>query len=180
MRDATFRALALATVAVVYLTIIAGAYVRGSGAGLGCPDWPTCHGNLLPPFDDRLAVIEWSHRTVAALAGFFILGTFLAALKYRRTDRRVMLAATVAFLLLPLQAGLGAATVLSELDPVLSATHMGIAAALFGAIVATAIFAHFPSRPTRAEEAEPAEGSFRREPPGRAPEGAAPPEGERA
>lgn len=161
MQDKHFRLLALATVAVVYLTIVAGAFVRGSAAGLGCPDWPTCHGQLIPPLDDRLAVIEWSHRTVAAFAGFFILGTFLAALKYRRSDRRIMLAATVAFLLLPIQAGLGAATVFSELDPVLSATHMGIAAALFGAIVATAIFAHVPARPTKAEEGEPAEGSFR-------------------
>ena len=164
MHDRRFRMLALATVAMVYLTIVAGAYVRGSGAGLGCPDWPTCHGNLVPPAGDRLALIEWSHRTVAALAGFFILGTFLGALKYRRSDKRVMLAATAAFLLLPIQAGLGAATVFSELDPVLSATHMGIAAALFGAIVATAIFAHYPARPSRAEEGEPAEGTFRPQP----------------
>lgn len=159
--DRGFRTLALVTVALVYATIVAGAFVRGSGAGLGCPDWPTCHGDLVPPAGDRLAFIEWSHRTVAAIAGFAILGTFLAALKYRRTDKRVMLAATAAFLLLPLQAGLGAATVLSELDPLLSATHMGIAAALFGAIVATAIFAHFPARPTQAGEEEPVEGSFR-------------------
>jgi heme A synthase len=116
-------------------------------------------------------MIEWAHRSVAAVAGLAILATFLFALWHQRHDKRVLLGASVAFALLPVQAGLGAVTVLSGLNPVLSATHMGVAAALFGAIVATAIFAHLPPRtPATAQEAEAP--SFR------AP--AAGPEGDRA
>jgi heme a synthase len=153
-----FRTLAVATVLLVYGTIVVGAYVRASGSGLGCSSWPGCEpGQFFPALDNAPAMIEWAHRTIAAVAGFAILGTFLGALAVRRHDKRVMLSATVAFLLLPIQAGLGAATVFSELNPVLSATHMGIAAALFGAIVATAIFAHLG----QPQAAQAGEASFR-------------------
>lgn len=155
-----FRGLALATVLLVYATIVAGAYVRASGSGLGCSSWPGCEpGRFFPSLDDRAAVIEWTHRTVAAIAGLAILGTFIAALSTQRDDKRLLLSATVAFLLLPVQAGLGAVTVFTGLHPALSAAHMGIAAALFGAIVATAIFAFLgprsPAPAPGAQEAEP-------------------------
>lgn len=141
------RAFSLATVALVYATIVAGAYVRASGFGLGCPSWPGCEpGRFLPSLGSAAAVAEWSHRTVAFLAGLAILGTFVAALRARRHDRRLLLAATVAFLLLPVQAGLGAATVILQLAPAFTAAHTGLAAALFGAVVATAIFAHLAPR----------------------------------
>ena len=43
------------------VTITAGAVVRVTGSGLGCPDWPTCHGQLVPPLEAG-PLIEYAHR----------------------------------------------------------------------------------------------------------------------
>ncbi|MCK9496322.1 MAG: COX15/CtaA family protein, partial [Dehalococcoidia bacterium] len=53
-----YRWLAALTVAATIVLIGVGSIVRTSGSGLGCPDWPLCHGQVLPPLE-RTAIIEW-------------------------------------------------------------------------------------------------------------------------
>jgi protoheme IX farnesyltransferase len=129
----------LATVAAVgvYLLIVMGGVVRVSGSGLGCPDWPLCHGQLLPPADLH-AIVEYAHRTIAAVVGVPLGLLFLAAWRSQRRDRLVLCAVNLMMVLLVPQVLLGREVVLRELPPMLVAVHLAIALTIMALAIVVA------------------------------------------
>src|SRR5258708_40376482 len=81
-----FRRLGVVTATFAYLQIALGGVVRVSGSGLGCPDWPLCHGRPYPPADLH-AIIEYSHRAVGSVTGILIVATVVLAWVVFRTQR---------------------------------------------------------------------------------------------
>ena len=139
-----FRALSVATALVTYALVVLGGVVRVSGSGLGCPDWPLCHGRVLPPLDLH-AIIEYSHRTTASLTSVLVVATAVVAWVAWRNRRDLVIPATLAVGLLAIQVVLGAITVRLELPPMIVLAHLATAMALLGAVCVTAVAAMMPT-----------------------------------
>jgi protoheme IX farnesyltransferase len=139
-----FRVLSVATAVVTYALVVLGGVVRVSGSGLGCPDWPLCHGRLLPPLDLH-AIIEYSHRTTASLTSVLVVLTAAVAWLAWRKRRDLVIPATIALGLLIVQVVLGAITVRLELPPMIVLAHLATAMALLGAVCVTAVAALIPA-----------------------------------
>ena len=137
-----FRGLTLLAVLSTFSLVVLGAVVRVTGSGLGCPDWPLCHGGVLPPLDTQ-AIIEYSHRVAASfLVGPLVLATFVGAwLAFRRVPWLVV-PATLAVLMLLAQAILGGVTVVNELPGAIVAAHLALGEALLACLILVSVVAN--------------------------------------
>ncbi|HUQ78309.1 MAG TPA: heme o synthase [Patescibacteria group bacterium] len=141
-----FQKLAAATLVTALVLVTIGVIVRATGSGMGCPDWPLCHGQLIPPFDDSRAWLEWLHRTVAVIIGFEVLGlaTFVW-LDHR--DRRTLVAATMStVVLVGFQAWLGKETVRLNNSGESVTAHLAAAMLLVGLLVWILARSSYPAR----------------------------------
>lgn len=135
-----FQRLTVVTVIATLALIGMGATVRITGSGLGCPDWPLCHGGFLPPAE-QAPVIEWSHRALAGGVGILIVVQAAWAVTAFRQDRRQVVAVALALPLLLAQALLGREAVVRELPPMVVAVHMVSAQLLLALLVMMTVWA---------------------------------------
>ena len=139
-----FTTLAALAVAMTYLLVVVGAIVRATDSGLGCPEWPTCHGSWIPPLDDPHAVIEWSHRTVAALTGAVVAVVAAVALLRHRDRPAVVVASLAAAGLVVFQAWLGKLAVETELSGDIVTAHLAAAMGLLALVLFIWIRSRYP------------------------------------
>ncbi|MCT9097502.1 cytochrome AA3 biosynthesis protein [Haloarchaeobius sp. HME9146] len=129
------RILAVVTTVLTGLLILLGVYTAATGTGLTCQGrWPLCGGpvfGLLPP--NYASIPEWTHRFVASITGFFILGTAYGAWKVF-DQRRIHIALAVAILVLPVQILLGRETVVTY-TALVQTLHHAAALVIFGGFV---------------------------------------------
>jgi heme a synthase len=145
----SFRRLATLTIIAVYILILVGGIVRASGAGMGCPDWPTCFGRWIPPteeaqlpidYHERYAIgyentqfnpiktwTEYLNRLAGVTIGILIFLTAWRSRIYLKGDKAVFYFALAVFGLVGFQGWLGSTVVASNLKPVIITLHMLLA-----------------------------------------------------
>ncbi len=145
-----FRTLALLTVLIIYLLILAGGIVRGTGSGMGCPDWPKCFGQWVPPtnssqlppnyqevygaklkgeiiFNPVKTWIEYINRLLGVLSGFFVFATLVSSITLFKKDSSLFWGSLAAFLLIGANGWLGSKVVSTELAQYLITAHLLLA-----------------------------------------------------
>jgi heme A synthase len=123
-----------AAVGAVFLLMSIGNVVSATGSGLACPDWPLCHGSVIPPLRADV-LIEYSHRLVAALASILIVATIVMAMRRRSGQPATRRMGWTLLVLLGVQIGLGGITVLLKLPDLISTAHLVNALLIFGGLL---------------------------------------------
>lgn len=123
---------------VLYSLIFIGGYISAAGLGLTCPEWPLCPNGILPSEE---YLIEWIHRTIAAITGGLVIATMIAALINRNADSKIKVTSSLATVFVITQITLGALVIDLKLHAVLVAIHLGIGILLFAMVLLTTLFA---------------------------------------
>jgi cytochrome c oxidase assembly protein subunit 15 len=157
---ARFRRLGTITIFAVYFVILVGGIVRASGAGMGCPDWPTCFGQWVPPTDESQLPAnyheiyaqrgyentqfnpvktwtEYTNRLVGVTIGFLIFLTAWSSRIYLKADKAIFYLAVSVFLLVGFQGWLGSSVVASNLKPLMITLHMLLALFIVALLIYT-------------------------------------------
>jgi len=145
------------TLLATYILILIGSSVRASGAGMGCPDWPTCFGMLIPPtsveqlppdyqhiyadqgyaetkFNATKTWIEFGNRMASLVVGLLMLACLVCGLARHARNRPLMLTLIAMLALTAFQAWMGAVVVASHLHPLMVSSHMVLALAVIACL----------------------------------------------
>jgi len=155
-----FRRLGTLTIFAVYLVILAGGIVRASGAGMGCPDWPTCFGQWIPPtgetqlpgnyheiyaqrgyentqFNPVKTWTEYTNRLIGATTGLLVMLTAWSSRIYLKTDKTIFQLAFSSVFVVGFQGWLGSSVVASNLKPLMITLHMLLALFIVALLIYT-------------------------------------------
>lgn len=152
-----FRNSVYITLLLTYLVILAGAVVRTTQSGMGCPDWPKCFGQWVPPtsesqlpmnyqeiyahrgyadtqFNAFHTWVEYVNRLLGAILGFAVFIMLLLSFSYYKERRSIVWLSFLIFILIGFQGWLGSLVVASNLAPVKITVHMLMALVLLAAL----------------------------------------------
>ncbi|MBI1222482.1 MAG: heme A synthase [Bacteroidetes bacterium] len=163
--EAFFRRFGFLTVYSIFFLIFVGGWVRVTGSGMGCPDWPKCFDQWVPPTDvselpedyrTRFASpgkpvaefnvvhtwTEYVNRLVGVLIGIFIAITMVSSFQFRKTEPRITAYAVLSFLLVGFQGWIGKVVVDKNLAGWMVTIHMLIALLVVGLVMLSVFRRH--------------------------------------
>lgn len=145
-----FQTMASITVGAVIALILIGSLVRMTGSGMGCPDWPMCFGQLVPPtdvsqlpenyrtvfavagkeiaeFDAFKTWVEYLNRLFGVVVGLLGVITLGLSIRVREVDKGLMWLSLGGLLMIILAGGIGAYVVKTDLSEGMITIHMVVA-----------------------------------------------------
>lgn len=125
------------TVSLFFLLLIWGNIVAGLKVGLACPDWPLCHGRIIPPLQFDI-FMEWMHRNIGLVSSIFLL--VLAYKRFRSYSGPARVIPLVTVFLLLFQVVLGGIVVLLRLPVNITTFHFATALVIFSLVFYMAFF----------------------------------------
>ena len=136
----TFRTVARVALVLCLVVVVLGAWVRLTDAGLGCPDWPGCYGQLVAPPQEQAEAVtqawpdrpldtgkawrEMIHRYAAGILGLLVFTLAVMAWRNRRDPAQPLKAPLFLAGLIVFQALLGMWTVTLLLKPLVVMAHL--------------------------------------------------------
>jgi len=156
----SFRKSVVITIAITYFLILVGALVRATGSGMGCPDWPKCFGQYIPPTDiselptnykeifkvegktiaDFNAFhtwVEYLNRLLGVVEGLVILIMCSLAFRLRKEYKKIWISSIFSLLLVLFIGWVGSKVVSSNLAPIKITAHMVLAMFLSFVLIGT-------------------------------------------
>jgi len=146
-----FAQLAMVNALLVYILMLLGSYVTGSGAALACPGWPLCSPAPWAILN-HLADINVLHRVFAVFVGLVMLWTVISALRRWRVARGQAIIALVGGVLFICQAVVGGLIVLLDKPAFVAGLHLALATAIWGTLSLLAALASRQLRATPSED----------------------------
>jgi protoheme IX farnesyltransferase len=113
---------------------------------MGCPDWPLCYGEVIPPLGDTGAWLESIHRWWGVIIGFLAIGLVVAAFRSQRANRAVVVGSVVALGVVIFQGWLGMITVDTNNSAESVLAHLATAMILLGVLIFVLIRSRFPAQ----------------------------------
>ncbi|ANQ48660.1 COX15/CtaA family protein [Flammeovirga yaeyamensis] len=153
-----YRRFGVVTVFAVFFLILVGGIVRSTGSGMGCPDWPLCFGQYIPPTDisqlpdDYKTIyavagkeiadfsafktwVEYVNRLVGVAIGLLVFFTLVFSFSYLKKDPQVTVFSFIAFVLVGVEGWLGSKVVATDLNPFMITLHMLLALVIVGVLI---------------------------------------------
>ncbi len=136
---AALTPLAAAATVIIYVQIVVGAVLRHMHAGLAIPDFPLAFGRLVPPMWSVPIAVNFAHRCGAVVVTAIVLWTVARTLRLYGAALALRRPALGLLVLLAVQIGLGAATVLSRRAVIPTTAHVAVGAAVLAACLVLAL-----------------------------------------
>jgi heme A synthase len=129
----SFGKLVFWTIIIIFVVLVTGAFVAGSGSTFACSGWPLCNGELIP--QHTLGWIHMFHRLMVAIATIYVLRLFFKAREMDNLPQSLRTTILWMLILFFAQAAVGGLKVSFQFPVWLLGTHVALAAAVWFAIV---------------------------------------------